>query len=220
MVSHAPEPTIVVAQLRAVGELLYDALTDGCDHGVKYHEEHGFESIDPWLHACLTRKWASRFLDQGDVSGLGYVLKPPRNASIYLAGEKYEVRVLKVERRRNPLTGVTESSIPFPRSISRERFFRQPAFGELVEGTTPTFDCMGAPIRLVALWEADAAFQLKTLDLACPKGLTAEGDAVDSYWRVPFAGDELSEADVAELLPLPILLEDLDLPPGEVAEDA
>ncbi len=218
---HTPDPAIVVAELKPVGELLHDGLADGCDHGVQYHETHRFEVIEPWLHACLTRNWATRFIDNGGVTGLGFHRKPPRNASIHLVNEEYEIRVLKVERRRDPLTGMLESSIPLPRSFSRERFFRQPSFDGLIEGATRPLPGMGRPIRLVALWETDSRFQLKSLDLACPKGLTADGDAVDSHWRVPFAGDDLSEEDIAGISPPPpILLEDLDLPPGELAEDA
>ena len=197
LIHRSIDPREVRLELAPLGELLGLALADGCDEGVRYHEQRAFDVINPWVHAPLARQWTLRYLERTGIEGLGFTLEPTTNVGIHLIGEKYQIRVLKIERRRNPGTGLGDRGAPFSRSLARERYFTQPSLEGLLNGDAMALDGMEPLINLVALWETDEAFQLVALDLAYPRGVSSRRSAVDLHWLVPFVG-----GDVTELLDL------------------
>jgi hypothetical protein len=72
----------------------------------------------------------------------------------------------------------------------------------------------GAPdpprVRLLALWDSNARYQLQTLDWACPKWLDQTKGIVETHWWLPVPREGISEnarlADAAETL----LLRDIE----------
>ena len=185
-------PRQVAADLGPLGDLIWRALADGCDRAAQYHESRGFARVDPWVHAALTRQSTLRYLDDHGVTNLGYRLKSEKNAGIHLSGERYEIRVLKTEHLPAAQVDRRSSGVPFPQSVSRERYFRQPLLGDgyasgVLAGMEPA-------TRLVSLWDTDAEFQLLSLDLVCTKGPSADRSEVECYWRVPLVGGSSSVA--------------------------
>ena len=219
-------PSEVLRELAPLGEMLHRALAGGCDQGVRYHEENSFEIINPWVHAPLARQWASRYIERSGVEDLGFRLEPTTNVGIHLIGEKYQIRVLKMERRRDPETGVIDRGVPPSRSLSRERYFTQPLLDGFLNGGAAALRGIEPLMNLVAVWEADQAFQLVALDLACPKGVSAQRTAVDLHWIVAFgSGDEAGLLDLERSpRPPPIRLADLEVygspMPEEIVEEA
>ena len=204
------DPLKVLRDLAPLREPLWNALVDGCDRGVQYHEQNQLAHVDPWVHAALTRQWALDYLTRRGIEDLGFSLRSENNAGIYLTSPQYRIRVLKVERRHNSETGELVAGVPTPRSGSRERYYRQPMLGQYSDVRAPIFRGMEPAGKLVALWETDASFQLTALDLVCTKGVSADKTDVEYYWRVPFGTDGLT--GVAAPDRAPSSLPDFDLP--------
>ena len=175
------------------------------------------------MQSTLARHYAARYLERTGVEDdLGFVLRPGSNIALHLVGARYQIRILKVEKRIHAATGELVGTIPMPQTRARKEYFQQSPGLALLDGATRALPGMEPLVKLVALWETDVDFQLKRLDLVCTKGLTADGNVVDSYWRVPWGRD--AAAAIGEIIdaPDPMLIADLELPAaqGEIAEGA
>lgn len=205
-----PDPDQVLADLKPIRKLMHDALLEGCEQAVWYHEQHEFDPIDPHVHAALTRQAAASYLDQRGLASLGFTQPRGANASLHLVGEQYEIRVLKAERERE---------IPYPRTDTRTDYFHQLTLGGAFAETPMTSMLFAPPTKLVVLWGTDGNFQLSAFDLACPRSVGE--NRVEYYWLLPFSVDSQS---VLGGQPAASQIDDLAVQPklvsGNVVQDA
>lgn len=184
----------------SLAPLLWDSLDYACDQAVKYLESlHEPEPLDPWLYSHLARHHCRRWLAANGISDIGFEIRPLHFSGIWVRSRELDVRVLKVDRRLDPQTKAPSRRIQAQQiSNARREYYYQPRMSLVIGDGAPN----SQRVRLLALWDNNARYQLQTLDWACPKWLDPTKGIVETHWWLPIPREGVPDiaryADAAE----------------------
>ena len=184
-----PNPESVISDLSSMLALVYPALDAGVDHALQYFEGIKKDDKDPWLFTHLVRHHSKDWLAANEIAATGFQLKNIPMSGLWLHSSEYDIRILKYDHRPGPITDKFQPRIQVSKTSRRRQFFYQPSF-EFDEDLT-TFLKLQVPQRLnlVLLWDHDADYKLAAMELACPRRLSQEINAVECHWWVSIPRD-------------------------------
>ncbi len=213
-----PKSEIVLRDFNPICSFLWDALDFGCERANLHFEEHGIvENFDPWLHSHLARFHASRKLKLSNLNELGFEIQFLPFSGLWLRSPTLDVRVLKVDRRADPATGLPSRRIQAQNvSQTRKDYYCQPSM-EFENDLLSLDGIFALPrVKLVVLWETNGAYQLSNMELACPKWLNTTRRLVETHWWIPLDRNSTVVSPSDAIQGPPITLDDVDF---HVSED-
>lgn len=168
--SSVPDPDDVLAELRPLINLMIEGFEAGTMHTREYFEG---QKIKPPLAAMLTRSKVEDYL-----RARGHQIEEFEQQDAPLIGlrvsvGKYEIRIWKSLDDAIPFGGASDTK---RRYLDQEQYVqgRLFAYGE---------ETAWLPIRLVVLWNVDAAFRFLGLHVTLPKRAPEEFDGeTEVYW--------------------------------------
>jgi hypothetical protein len=191
-----PTSVHVVQALVPLWPPLYTALEWATQQTRAYFDAEGVP-IDRHLAPSLVRYQAKRVLarlghDVQEEEGEAYAVQtlPNNGLSLSYRGDHlYVLRILKALEGQLPAPGA---------SRARQAFWQQQL---LFDFDAPSAAEVHPSLNLLVLWEADAAYTLLRLLLACPKvgGLTRE--SVAAYWMIEIPHPNVWRSTSVEVRP-------------------
>jgi hypothetical protein len=205
-VINIPKPEAVLNDLIPVLTSSYEAFEFGTFKAREYFEKEK-SKMDSYLAAHLARFNAMKKLREkgcdvdDNENHPHYSLKTLSNSGIFLAYDRYRVRMLKSKNGDLPHPGYSQS---------RHRYYNQdywqmtidfPNCAEMAE------EC----INLVLLWNTDSDYSLKSFSLAFPKAAGSTKDSVLVYWNTMIPMEYLQNIIVVPPSLSPVEIKDLPI---------
>lgn len=203
-----PKAEAVLSDLLPVLTASYEAFEFGTYKAREYFEKEKSKR-DSYLAAHLTRFNAMKKLRENGHSVEEnedhpfYSLKSLSNSGIYLAYDRYRLRMLKSHNGDLPHPG---------HSLSRHKYYNQ-NYEQMSIDFPNYMDVESECINLVLLWTTDIEYALKSFSLAFPKAAGSKKDSVLVYWNTIIPMEYLQNIIVApatlettEIKDLPIKL--------------
>lgn len=194
-----PPPNLIIPEVRALGDVLWEALAEGCGVASSHFASDGRQIDDPHLFSYLARDRSLQRLTKRRLAGTGFRVLRLTLGGIKLVSDSCVVRVWKAQYGVG-VDGDLHRAVPVPGdSVARREYYRQPG---LALGPA---DSVVPVVRLAAIWDTNSSHGLETIDLACPRIWDDERGAVENPWLVPWcrprSGQIIGDGTAGTLLP-------------------
>ncbi|SFP79567.1 hypothetical protein SAMN05421810_103444 [Amycolatopsis arida] len=185
-----------VEALQPVIPQLFDAVSEGLEHAVRYHADEEYQRQDDahFFPTVARRKVLDRLYRAGLIARHPKGDRPLLSMSGLLV--PYENVVIWVRKMRKVRSDPVEHEIPLPQSRRQRQFWRQ----------EPVLDLPGLPTdNLLLLWSEDHGVLDPAMTLVRPLGGDHRRDNLRYEWAGPLRREmaTFSAADLDELRPAP-----------------